>query len=80
MIDPTMSEHDTLPQIPLVDEACAAVATAFEPPRLRSKNDLLWTAANARASGHALVLLDRLPTTFYRDLDEVREALERQAA
>ncbi len=80
MIDQAMSEHDTLPQTPLVDEACAAVAAAFEPPRLRSKNDLLWTAANARASGHALVLLDGLPTTFYRDLDEVRAALEGRAA
>jgi len=60
----------------LVDQACIAVEPAFEDHPYRSKNELLWTAANAWAPAPVVALLTRLPAKLYRDPRQVREALQ----
>lgn len=60
----------------LVDQACLAVEPAFSGRNFRTRNELLWTASNGWAPAPALALLASLRERCYRDLDEVRAALQ----
>lgn len=59
----------------VVEQACLAVEPAFRGRSFRTRNELLWTAANGWAPAPALALLTSLRDRCYRDLDEVRTAL-----